>query len=79
MIYLANTWTQKGIGLFDTSLTTNLEIALDLSIAQFSLAQAQATLQRSPVLGDELHELLREKFPRSAAFVERIDTLGIRD
>lgn len=78
MIYLANAWTQGGAGLFDTSLTANLEIALDLCIAQFSLAHAQTILQQSPALCKELHKMLSEKFPRSAAFMERTMTVGNR-
>lgn len=79
MIYLANAWTQGGAGLFDPSLTANLEIALDLCIAQFSLAHIQSFLQQSPALCKELYRMLSEKFPRSAAFLERTMTVGSRN
>src|SRR3990172_7730118 len=58
MIYLANAWTRRGPGLFDLSPTTNLEIALDLSIAQSVLPHAQASIQRSPALRQELRATL---------------------
>ncbi len=70
MIYLANVWTRRGAGLFDPSPTTNLEIALDLSIAQSVLPHAQASMQQSPALREELRATLNGKFPRSAALLE---------
>ncbi|HLB48063.1 MAG TPA: hypothetical protein VJL59_13740 [Anaerolineales bacterium] len=72
MIYLANAWTRRGPGLFDLSPTTNLEIALDLSIAQSVLPHAQASIQRSPALREELRATLNGKFPRSAALLESL-------
>jgi hypothetical protein len=69
MIYLANAWSRRGAGLFAPSPTTNLEIALDLSIAQSVLPHAQASIQRSPALREELRATLNGKFPRSAALL----------
>lgn len=70
MIYLANAWTKRGARLFDPSPTANLEIALDLSIAQSVLPHAEAAIQRSPALREELRAMLNGKFPRSAALLE---------
>jgi len=70
MIYLANAWTRQGAGLFDLSPTANLEIALDLSITQSILPHAQASIQQSPALREELRVMLNGKFPRSAALLE---------
>jgi len=72
MIYLANAWTRSGAGLFDPSSTTNLEIALDLSIAQSVLPHAQAAIQQSPALREELRAVLNGKFPRSAAILQSL-------
>ena len=72
MIYLANAWSRRGAGLFAPSPTTNLEIALDLSIAQSVLPHAQASIQQSPALREELHATLNGKFPRSAALLESL-------
>jgi hypothetical protein len=69
MIYLANAWSRRGTGLFDPSPTANLEIALDLSIAQSVLPHAQASMQQSPALREELRATLNGKFPRSAALL----------
>ena len=69
MIYLANAWSRRGAGLFAPSPTANLEIALDLSIAQSVLPHAQASIQRSPGLREELRATLNGKFPRSAALL----------
>lgn len=70
MIYLANAWSRRGAGLFASSPTANLEIALDLSIAQAVLPHAQASIQQSPALREELRAMLNGKFPRSAALLE---------
>ena len=70
MIYLANAWSRRGAGLFAPSPTANLEIALDLSIAQSVLPHAQAAIQRSPGLREELRATLNGKFSRSAASLE---------
>ncbi len=72
MIYLANAWSWRGAGLFAPSPTANLEIALDLSIAQSVLPHAQAVIQRSPALREELRSMLNRKFPRSMALVESL-------
>jgi hypothetical protein len=73
LIYLSNAWTRRGAGLFGPSPTANLEIALDLNIAQSVLPCAEAAIQHSPALRDELRAMLNGKFPRSAALLE---TLG---
>ena len=70
MIYLANAWSRRGAGLFAPSPTANLEIALDLGIAQSVLPHAQASIQRSPALREELRAMLNGKFSRSAASLE---------
>ena len=72
MIYLANSWSRRGAGLFAPSPTANLEIALDLSIAQSILPHAQTAIQPSPALGEELRAMLNGRFPRSAAVLQSL-------
>lgn len=69
MIYLANSWSAQGSGLFHPSPTENLATALDLAIAQTYLMRAGQWIQRSKPLQIKLEELLDEKFPRSAAIM----------
>jgi hypothetical protein len=72
LIYLANAWTRRGAGLFDPLPTTNLEIALDLTIAQSVLPHAQAAIRQSLALRKELCAMLGGKFPRSAAVLHSL-------
>jgi len=72
MVYLANSWSSQGNGLFDPSTSRNLEIALDLAIAQTILPHTADAMQRNPVLREELLAVLSGQFPRSAAFISAL-------
>ena len=69
MIYLANSWSQAGTGLFDPEIQRNVMIALDLVMAQTLLPRAGEVLQQSKVMIEPLREMLTGQFPRSAAFL----------
>jgi hypothetical protein len=69
MIYLANSWSRLGNGLFHPSPARNLAIALDLAIAQILLPRAADAIQELVTLRNRLEIVLAVQFPRSAAFV----------
>jgi hypothetical protein len=69
MIYLANSWSRAGAGLFDLQRQRNVMIALDLAIAQTLLPYLCEALAQSTVLIEQLGELLGGQFPRSQAFL----------
>lgn len=70
VIYLANAWTANRQGLFDSSMTTNLAIALDLAIAQILLARTADRLITTAKLSKQLHTVFGREFPFSIAFLE---------
>ena len=76
MIYLANSWSRLGNGLFDPSTSHNLRIALDLAIAQILLPRAVEAIRSMAVLPEQLQALLAGKYPRSAAFVSSLADQG---
>ncbi len=67
MIYLANSWSQAGTGLFDPEIQRNVMIALDLVMAQTLLPRAGEVLRQSKAMSEPLREMLMGQFPRSAA------------
>jgi len=69
MIYLANSWSQTGVGLFDLQIRRNAMIALDLAIAQTLLPHLGEVLSQSAALVERLGELLCGQFPHSEAFL----------
>ena len=69
MIYLANSWSQAGVGLFDLEIKRNAMIALDLAIAQTLLPHLGEVLAQSAPLVERLGELLCGQFPHSEAFL----------
>ena len=69
MIYLANSWSQAGVGLFDLQIRRNAMIALDLAIAQTLLPHLGEALSQSAALVERLGELLCGQFPHSEAFL----------
>ncbi len=69
MLYLANSWSRLGNGLFDPSNSRNLEIALDLVIAQIILPRAVDRLRENVTLREQLLAASTGQLPRSAAFV----------
>ena len=76
MIYLANSWSRLGIGLFHSSPTHNLAIALDLAIAQVLLPYAADTIRRLEIVRRQLRDILTTQFPCSAAFVTALAMQG---
>jgi len=72
LIYLANSWSELGTGLFDPSLMQNLAIALDLALAQFVLPHGWTTLASSSSLRRDVENLLGNRFPYSQAFLNQM-------
>lgn len=69
MIYLANSWSRLGNGLFHSSPTRNLAIALDHAIAQILLPRAVEVIQDMDQLREQLIQTMTYRFPHSTAFV----------
>ena len=69
MIYLANSWSRSGDGLFHPLPDCNLAIALDLAIAQTLLPRAADAIRNLKSLRNRLRIILSGRFLRSAAFV----------
>ena len=74
MLYLANSWSRLGNGLFDLSTSRNLEIALDLAMAQILLPHAGDRMREDAALRAKLLSTLTGQFPRSAGFVADLAT-----
>jgi hypothetical protein len=72
MLYLANSWSRPGNGLFDPSNSRNLEIALDLAMAQILLPHAGGRMREDAALRAQLLATLTGQFPRSAGFVSTL-------
>lgn len=70
LIYLANSWTREGEGLFDHSTSRNLSMALDFAIAQSVLLYGKDHIQASKDLQIELKRILKGQFPYSTFFVD---------
>lgn len=68
MIYLANSWSRLGNGLFHPSPEGNLAIALDLAITQILLPRAVDVIRSKDLLRDRLLSIFADKYPRSAGF-----------
>ena len=68
MIYLANSWSRLGNGLFHPSPDRNLAIALDLAITQLLLPRAVDEIRSKEMVRDRLLCILADKYPRSAGF-----------
>jgi hypothetical protein len=68
MIYLANSWSRLGDGLFHPSPARNLAIALDLAITQIMLPRAINAIRSRETLRDRLIYILADKYPRSTRF-----------
>ncbi len=69
IIYLANSWSRLGDGLFHPSPDRNLAIALDLAITQILLPRAVNAIRKEESLRDRLIEILADKYPRSTGFM----------
>ena len=72
MIYLANSWSRLGNGLFHHSHERNLSIALDMAISQILLPRAVEVIQKGEMLREKLINTLTNHFPRSTSFVTEL-------
>ena len=72
IVYLANSWSRLGNGLFAPSTPENLAIALDLAFSQILLPGVVDTIRRIDVLREQLHSVLAGQFPRSNAFTNSL-------
>ncbi|MBE2201367.1 MAG: hypothetical protein IAE79_22335, partial [Anaerolinea sp.] len=70
--FLANSWTQKGSGLFALSSPVNLLIALDLALVQYVLPWIVTTKWVKSALNRELMQLLNGRFPQAATFLQTL-------
>jgi hypothetical protein len=71
VIYVANAWSKRGVGLFDLNLQRNLEIAIDLAIVQTILPQVDQSIRLRPALRIQLLDILN-RFPRSHAILDNM-------
>jgi len=69
VVYFANAWTKRGVGLFHSSNTRNAQIALDLALAQTVLPRAKQAIHASATLTDQLRAAL-EALPYSLAVLD---------
>ena len=76
MLYLANSWSRLGNGLFDPSNSRNLEIALDLAMAQILLLQARDRIRDNATLREQLLAVVTGQFPHSAVSIAAMATQG---
>lgn len=75
MLYLANSWSRLGNGLFDPSNAHNLEIALDLAMAQILLSHAGDRVRDDATLREKLLAVVSAQFPHSTAYIADMATL----
>lgn len=71
-ILIANAWSQDGDGLLAPSLPANLEVVLDLALAQYILPWVATKKYPGPVLCQQLNRLLDGRFPQAAAFLQTL-------
>lgn len=71
-VYLANSWSRLGNGLFAQSIPENLAIALDLEISQILLPSVMDIVRGRDILREQLHSLLAGQFPCSNAFINSL-------
>jgi hypothetical protein len=69
IVYLANSWSRLGNGLFALDNSENLATALDLVFSQILLPRIFDSLWHLPDLCASLLDLFAEQFPRSYTFV----------
>ncbi len=72
LIYLANSWTREGIGLFSHSTQRNLSLAMDFAIAQSIFPYVKDGIQAMDELRIGLKQILKSRFTYSAAFVDNL-------
>jgi hypothetical protein len=72
MVYIANSWSENGTGLFSLDTQTNLGIALDHAIAQTYLLPFEDKLVDSAALRKNLRSYFRDRFPYSSGLVRNM-------
>jgi hypothetical protein len=72
LIYLANSWTKGGIGLFDRDTSNNLATSLDLAFTQILLPRIVPMIRGRSMLRRQLKRAMNA-FPRAVAFLEEAD------
>lgn len=73
IVYLANSWSWLGNGLFNPEISKNLAIALDLVISQILLPRAVEKINRLSILREQLLSVFDGQFPRSYAFIMAVE------
>lgn len=63
IIYLSNSWSHMGSGLFDENPQKNLQIAMDLAITQSLLLPNSEKIANSNNLRDKLQNILDNQYP----------------
>ncbi len=71
VIYLSNAWTNKGNGLFDASLSKNLDIALDIAISQIVLPLGWKAIRQLENLRNSLEDVISGHYPCSHKFLDK--------
>jgi len=72
MIYLSNSWSQKGSGLFDENPKKNLQIAMDLAITQSLLLPNSEKIANSNNLRDKLQKILDNQYPLATNLLSQL-------
>lgn len=73
MIYLANSWSYTGQGLFDRDRNKNLQIAMDLAITQSLLLPASHEIAQSDNLQTRLQKVLGNHFPHASDYINLLN------
>jgi len=72
MIYLSNSWSQMGSGLFDENPQNNLQVALDLAITQSLLFPYREKIADSNNLHGKLQRVLGNQYPLASSFLSQL-------
>jgi hypothetical protein len=72
MIYLSNSWSQMGSGLFDENPQKNLQIAMDLAITQSLLLPNSEKIANSKNLRDKLQKILDNQYPLATNLLSQL-------
>ena len=72
MIYIANSWSTNGTGLFNQNDSKNLGIALDFAIAQTYLLPIEDRLMDSAALRKSLQTLFQGRFSQSNILITNL-------
>jgi hypothetical protein len=72
MIYLSNSWSQMGSGLFDENPQINLHIAMDLAITQSLLFPYSEMIADSNNLHGKLLRVLGNQYPLASGFLRQL-------